>query len=139
MISLLCKSESAIHKQPDIYSNFILVLQAQLLEIPEDFLVDIVASNNFIYHHLRLLFRNVSSDSNEQLKQQYTKFQGKLTNKFGWDFSDVDLEDDDELPVIVQLWIGIQFIQFIYANSVCASLKMTNPFTATTQTKRFYF
>lgn len=111
MISVLCKSESTIIKHPDIYANFILVLQAQLLEIPEDFLVDIVSSNNFIYHHLRLLFRNVSNDIDERLKEKFKKFQEKLTIEFGWDFSDVDLEDDDELPVVVQLWIYIQFIQ----------------------------
>lgn len=89
-----------------MYSEFITCLEDQLEEIPEDFLVDIVANNNVIYRSLRDLFSNIELLKNEtdgRLFCKCEKFKEKLTTKFGWDFANLNEEEDDEAPVVVHL------------------------------------
>ncbi|XP_069682395.1 protein AAR2 homolog [Periplaneta americana] len=104
LVGLLCSCEDAIPKRREVFDEFLTVLENQLVEIPEDFLVDIVASNNFVYHSLRSLFRTLqlSDVVDGRLKSKAKRFQERLTIKFQWDFSHLDQEDDDEAPVIVR-------------------------------------
>jgi len=102
LIGALSSVDSDLQKHIALYSDLLSVLAPQLEEIPQDFLVDIVASNNFIFQSLRKLFRNINTDgTNGRLKAKARRLQEHLTQKFSWDFSDIDDEDDDELPVVV--------------------------------------
>ena len=89
-----------------MYTELILCLEVHLEEIPEDFLVDIVANNNVIYKSLRELFATLGILKNQVDGSLYCKadrFKQKLTTKFGWDFTNLEVEEDDEAPVVVQL------------------------------------
>ncbi len=83
--------------------RIVAVLEIQLIEIPEDFLVDIVSSNNFVYSSLRNFFLNVQMNDcvDGRLKSKVTRFKDRLTERFEWDFSNLEREDDDKAPVIV--------------------------------------
>ena len=79
----------------------------QIREVPEDFFVDIVSSNNFLVTLLTTLFSlardNISIDP--KLKARIEKFKKSLSLKFDWDFSEIDNgeEPDEDKPVIVQM------------------------------------
>ena len=105
LVSLLCSCDDAVSKRREAYDEFLTAVEAQLIEIPQDFLVDIVASNNFVYHSLRVLFRNIQMNDlvDDRLKTKAKRFQDRLTDKFQWDFSDLDQEDEDDAPVVVQI------------------------------------
>lgn len=103
LVGIVCSCDEALMKHASIFSEFISVLNHQLQEVPEDFLVDIVASNNFVYQSLRTLFRTLhSSDVSGRLKSKACRFQENLTEKFFWDFSDILDDDEEDLPVIVE-------------------------------------
>ena len=104
LIGIFCSCDEALSKHIEIFSEFLTILNYQLHEIPEDFLVDIVASSNFVYTSLRTLFRNLHSSDvvGGRLKTKAKRFQEVLTEKFCWDFSDVLEEDEEDLPVIVE-------------------------------------
>ena len=80
-------------------------LEVQLMHVPEDILCDIVANNNFVYHNLRKLFANIemNSELDGRLKSYTTRFSGRLSIKFLWDFSNLQEETEDEAPVVVSL------------------------------------
>lgn len=104
LVSLICSCDTAIKRYRTLYDLFISTLEAQILETPEDFLADIVSNNNIIYVKLRDLFRTVSgSDVDGRLKTKFERFKQSLTNKYEWDFSHLDSEDEDEAPVIVDI------------------------------------
>lgn len=104
LIGILCSCDEAISEYVDIFSSFITVLTHQLQEVQEDFLVDIVEGNNFVYRNLRIFFRNLQSgNTNGRLKTKGDRFQEFLTQKLLWDFSDVLQEDEEDLPVVVNL------------------------------------
>jgi A1 cistron-splicing factor AAR2 len=105
LVRLLCSCEDAVTRRREVYDEFLSALEAQLAEIPEDFLVDIVASNNIVYHSLRSLFRTLqlSETADDRLKSKAKRFQERLTVKFLWDFTGLDKEDDDEAPVVVNI------------------------------------
>lgn len=105
LVSLLCSCDSAVSKRREVYDEFLTAVEAQLLEIPQDFLVDIVASNNFVYHSLRVLFRNIQMNDlvDDRLKTKAKRFQDRLTDKFQWDFAHLDEEDEDDAPVVVEV------------------------------------
>lgn len=89
-----------------MYNEFISCLEAQLDEISEDFLVDIVANNNVVYRSLRDLFANLELQKNEvdgRLFCKADRFKSRLNLKFGWDFSNLEAEEEDEAPVVVSL------------------------------------
>ena len=73
-----------------------------MLEVPEDFFVDIISCNNFLVGALTNLFANIrESEATEKLKSRAISFENHLTKKFGWCF---DEEADDECsPVVVDL------------------------------------
>lgn len=105
LVVLLCSCDDAISKRREVYDAFLSALEAQLLEIPEDFLVDIVASSNFVYHSLRSLFRTLqfSETVDGRLKSKAKRFQERLTVQFQWDFTGLDREDGDDAPVVVNM------------------------------------
>ena len=105
LVSLICRCETAILKRREFYSNFLRLLEEQLAHIPEDFLVDIVASENVVYQGLRELFRNMEEgrDTEGRLRCEAERFRHRLTLKFSWDFDHLDREEDDEAPVVVEL------------------------------------
>ncbi|KAL1132604.1 hypothetical protein AAG570_010556 [Ranatra chinensis] len=105
LIILMCSCVSALQKRRELYQQFLQVLETHLSHIPEDFLVDIVASENVVYTALRDLFRNMS-DGDEvegRLRCDAERLRHRLTLKFGWDFEDLDQETGDDAPVIVEL------------------------------------
>jgi len=100
LVAMLCGCDEALLKYPQLFLNFITDLHFQMLEVPEDFFVDIVSSNNFLVSALTDLFANIreQDDSLNQLKMRAISFENHLTKRFGWTFS----EDDEEFgPVVV--------------------------------------
>lgn len=53
LVRLMCCCQSAVCHRTQLYYYFLDMIDAHLTEIPEDFLVDIVASVNIIYMSLR--------------------------------------------------------------------------------------
>lgn len=89
-----------------MYEKLIWALEPQLWEVQEDFLADIVTNNNVIYRALRRLFRSIQSPDNNmeaRFKTRTARFAERLTEKLSWDFSDIDEDEEDEKPVIVDL------------------------------------
>ena len=99
LVHILCSSESALNTHTDLYMNFIAMLHYQVQEIPEDFFVDIVSSNNFLTTTLQEFFSNLEQGNGEaKLRMRGQKFREHLTRKFKWDFS---AEPDEYAPVVV--------------------------------------
>nr|XP_018915614.1 PREDICTED: protein AAR2 homolog [Bemisia tabaci] len=104
MIQLVCRCETAIFKRPAVFSEFVSTVEAQLDEVPEDFLVDVVTSNNVIYCSLRDLFTTLQLTDLEiegRLRCKISRLKEKLTTKFEWDFDNLDEECEEDAPVIV--------------------------------------
>ncbi|XP_018333929.1 protein AAR2 homolog [Agrilus planipennis] len=103
LVGLLCSCETAIKKYRQVFDLFVTVLEAQLREIPEEFLADIVANSNYIYVKLKNFFGVVEeSDIDGRLKTKIDRFKNSIKNFLKWDFSFTEREDDDDAPVIVE-------------------------------------
>lgn len=101
LVHLLCSCEEALSSHTDLFMKFISLMHFQLKEIPEDFFVDIVSSNNFLTNTLHEFFSNVKhSSASDALKKRTEEFCKNLTKKFNWDF---ESEPDDLAPVVVDL------------------------------------
>ncbi|XP_009677573.2 protein AAR2 homolog [Struthio camelus] len=106
LLNILCRSEDAIGKYQDLYTNLISVLYHQLNEIPADFFVDIVSQDNFLTSTLQVFFSYTCSAAIDRtLRNKAEKFKAHLTKKFKWDF---EAEPDDCAPVVVELPEGVQ-------------------------------
>lgn len=104
LFTLLCSCDVAIKKHRRIYDAFLSLAEVQIKEIPEDFLVDIVANNNFVYMKLRQLFLTVQeSNVDGMLKNKVERLKEKLTQDFQWDFGHLESEDDSDAPVVVDV------------------------------------
>lgn len=106
LVQLLCNCMKAINRYTQMYLEFISCIEIQLEEIPEDFLVDIVANNNIIYRSLRDFFTNLEflkSEVDNRLYCRAERFKTRLTSKFRWDFTNLEAEEDEDAPVIVLL------------------------------------
>ncbi|ELU14556.1 hypothetical protein CAPTEDRAFT_180519 [Capitella teleta] len=100
LTKLMCSCESAISQYPDLYLQFITLLHYHIREIPEDFFVDIVTSDNFVVAVLRSLFANMfDSQADGNLKGRGLKFKEHLEKKYKWD---LNADTDEDAPVIVQ-------------------------------------
>jgi A1 cistron-splicing factor AAR2 len=79
----------------------------QIREVPEDFFVDIVSSNNFLVSLLTSLFTLTrdNSDIDSKLKTRIEQFKTSLSLKFQWDFSEIDdgEEPEEDQPVVIQI------------------------------------
>lgn len=103
LLGVLCSVQDDLGRYTSLYSELLTVLKPQLEEIPQDFLADIVASSNFVYQSLRKLFRTIFGDiNNRRLQTKARRLQEFLTQTFLWDFTDIDEEDEDEQPVVVE-------------------------------------
>ncbi|XP_049797667.1 protein AAR2 homolog isoform X2 [Schistocerca nitens] len=106
LVRLLCGCVDALGSKPQFFVDFISVLETQVTEIPEEFLADIVANKNFVYVSLRELFRNLQDtccEADSRLKVRGERLARALTGRLGWDFSELELEEEDEAPVVVEL------------------------------------
>lgn len=107
LLRMFCTSDEALARHTPLYMTLISDLHFQIREVPEDFFVDIVSSNNFLVTLLTTLFSlardNISIDP--KLKARIEKFKKSLSLKFDWDFSEIDdgEEPDEDKPVIVQI------------------------------------
>lgn len=102
LVHLMCSCIDALKRHSDLYCDFITVLHFQVYEIPEDFFVDIVSSNNFLTATLQEFFSNLENeiDVDKKLQKKGLKFRAHLTQKFKWDFTS---ESDEYAPVVVGL------------------------------------
>ncbi|XP_065335175.1 protein AAR2 homolog [Cloeon dipterum] len=107
LLLLLCASEDALARQRAVFSRFLTVMSTHLQEIPEDFMVDVVAGKNAVYLGMKKLFQNIKESGESvdtRLKSQAERLKQQLESKFGWGFSKEDEEEDDEdAPVVVDL------------------------------------
>jgi len=98
-------SKEAIAQDQTFFAKFLLAVRHQLETVPEDFLVDIVESNNVIYNGLKEFFRTLETSDillEDDLKDGIIQAKRFLEQKFGWEFSGLDEEDEDEAPVVVE-------------------------------------
>lgn len=102
LVTMMCSCDEGMVQYQELFIKFVNVLYFQMQEVPSDFFVDIVSSNNFLCNCLNTLFFNGKSnpDISTQLKQKLKRFENNVTNKFGWDFSQ-DLDED--APVYVEI------------------------------------
>ena len=100
LVHLVCTSGDSVKMYPQSYLSLISILHFQIREIPSDFFVDIVTSNNFLTTTLYELFQNIDCENVDSKLQKKSKdFQKHLTDKFKWDFS---CEPEEYAPVIVE-------------------------------------
>ncbi len=99
LVQLICQCDDAIIKYPKLYTEFVSDLYFQICEVPEDFFVDIVTCNNFLFSCLQKLFQNIKDQDKAEmkLKHKVTRFSSFLSSKFGWDFEELY----DDAPTIV--------------------------------------
>ena len=100
--AMFCNCDEALVKHNQLFLNFISDLYFQMIEVPDDFFVDIVSSNNFLVSSLSCLFTNIRNNvaASKKLKDKAERFESSISKRFDWDFSAVDQEDE---PVIVDL------------------------------------
>ncbi|KAK9879072.1 hypothetical protein WA026_003886 [Henosepilachna vigintioctopunctata] len=104
LVNVFCSCELAITKHRRIYDLFLKVLKLQIVEIPEEFLADIVTNSNFLYVKVRDLFRNIqNSNVDGQLKCKMGRFKDFLKKKYSWDFEHLYSDDEDDAPVVVDI------------------------------------
>ncbi|CAG9795109.1 unnamed protein product [Diatraea saccharalis] len=104
LVILFCSCDDAIQKHKSIFFHFVKSLETQIDEMPEEFLADIVMNKNLVYKKLREFFRTVYvSKVDGRLTTLIEGFKEHLTEKLQWDFTELDADEEDELPVIVNL------------------------------------
>ncbi|KAK4007695.1 protein AAR2 homolog [Daphnia magna] len=99
---IFCSADEMVSKNPSLIMEFIGDLYFQMQEVPTDFFVDIISSENFLVKTLRVLFANIleNSEVDPQLKRRMIQFKQFVTQRFQWDF---DAEPEDEAPMIVEM------------------------------------
>ncbi|KAI8364489.1 A1 cistron-splicing factor [Choanephora cucurbitarum] len=104
LVHLLCSCSEFMEEKPQLFLEFIDVLETQLEECPDDFYRDILSENNFTSIMLKTLKGNIPG-SNEELVKKYGRLQRFLIEKFGWEVPEEDEadEDDEDAPVIVEM------------------------------------
>lgn len=107
LLKMFCTSDDALANHTHLYMTLISDLHFQIREVPEDFFVDIVSSNNFLVSLLTSLFTLTrdNSDIDSKLKTRIEKFKTSLSLKFQWDFSEIDdgEEPEEDQPVVIQI------------------------------------
>ncbi|KAI9479547.1 A1 cistron-splicing factor [Zychaea mexicana] len=102
-VHLLCSCPDLMESDPNLFIDFIDVLQIQLDECPEDFFRDILSENNFVAHMLQNLGRDILPQQ-EGLKARFDKLRLFLSHRFKWDLPELDDDEDDEdAPVVVEM------------------------------------
>lgn len=72
LVRLLCHCHSAVCHRTQLYSQLLDVIDVQLAEVPQDFLVDIVASENVIYRSLRYALIDYNSYPHTSILRVFT-------------------------------------------------------------------
>ncbi|KAG7307741.1 hypothetical protein JYU34_006316 [Plutella xylostella] len=104
LVILLCSCDDAIHKYRSLFFHFIRTIEVQIDEMPEEFLADIVMNKNLVYKKLREFFRTAYvSKVDGRLLTMIERFKDNLTDKLQWDFTGLDVDEEDERPVVVNL------------------------------------
>ena len=108
LVELLCSCDQALATNPELYHQFISVLNFQLNTIPMEFLLANdptktvrCGQNIFLIPKLNNLFLNLkeSAGVSEDLKCRADRFKSMLIHKFKWSFE----ATEEDLPVIVNL------------------------------------
>ncbi|KAI8967137.1 A1 cistron-splicing factor [Mycotypha africana] len=107
LVQLMCSCQQLVEEMPDLFYDFMDVLQCQLNECPEDFYRDILSENNFTTIVLKTLQRNIPLH-NERLGKRFMKLKRFIIKKFDWEISDHEDDEEEEeggenAPVIVDL------------------------------------
>ncbi|KNC82790.1 hypothetical protein SARC_04923 [Sphaeroforma arctica JP610] len=102
MVHLLSWCDSAYVEMPNLFCDFVATLHWQLKETPEDFFIDIISKNNFLCTTLQRFFSGVADAEgvSTELTYRVERFRLFVSDRFQWDF---ELEDDDDLPVVVEM------------------------------------
>ena len=101
LVRVLCSCESSLQDNIELFKALIGVMYHQITEIPQDFFVDIVTSNNFLVTTLTILFSSIEQSCfDQQLQDRAKQFRKYLTKKFKWKFNAVP---DDWAPVVVEI------------------------------------
>jgi len=105
LLRLFCSCHDAVANHTDLYLALISDMHFQIREVPDDFFVDIVSSNNFLVSLLTEFFATVRGNDavDTRLKDRAAKFEANLAKKFNWDF---EQEIDEDAPVVVDLGGG---------------------------------
>ncbi|XP_026477981.1 protein AAR2 homolog [Ctenocephalides felis] len=103
LLNILCTSELALKLHTSMYLQFLKTLHTHILQVPNEFLIDIVDGNNFLYVKSRQLFKNIYSSGLTVLIKRVDKMMEDFTEKFTWNFEDLLEEDQEDLPVVVEL------------------------------------
>ncbi|KAL1453157.1 hypothetical protein WDU94_007327 [Cyamophila willieti] len=108
LLELFCYCETAIEKYTQFYVDFVTCLQVHLCEcsdIEDNFLMCDNSEDNVIYKHVTHLFKTVyeSNVVNNDLVNNIAMLQDHLRRVFGWNFQYEQEEDDEDLPVIVDM------------------------------------
>lgn len=100
LVNVLCCCDDLLKEHQKLYETLLTVFYHQIDEIPKDFFVDVVSSNNFLVSTLTTLFSNLQSESIDVgLQKRGKQFRKYLTKKFKWNFKS---EPDDWAPVVVE-------------------------------------
>lgn len=100
LVHVICSCNEFMKSNSKLFNNLLTVLYHQVNEIPSDFFVDVVSSNNFLVTTLSNLFAGLeSSEIEEGLRKRAKQYRKYLTKKFKWDFKS---EPDDWAPVVVE-------------------------------------
>ncbi|XP_063824605.1 protein AAR2 homolog [Ostrinia nubilalis] len=104
LVILFCSCDDALNNHKNLFFHFVKTLESQIDEMPEEFLTDIVMNKNLVYKKLREFFRTVYTSNIEgRFLNLINDFKHGLTEKFQWDFTELDADEDDERPVVVKL------------------------------------
>lgn len=103
IFSLICGVDSVIPKYRSLFLEFLWTIEVQLDYIPEDMLVDVIYTENFIYYNLRKFFRNIEFHLgiDQPFKFTATQCRERICHMLNWNFGNLQEEDGDEAPVIV--------------------------------------
>lgn len=104
LVVMCCGCQEAITKQTAFFVQFVQVLIGQLNEVPKDFFIDPLSSDNFLRPTLQNLFEVATppfAEAGGAVQEHFTKLEtaaNKLRtvvlSKFGWD---IGLEDGVEV------------------------------------------
>jgi len=83
MIQLICYSDEAVCKYPNLYIEFLSDLYFEMGEVQDDLFTDIVTQNNFIYVCLKKLFENIRDAENveSRLRGKAERFESFFKRK----------------------------------------------------------
>lgn len=100
LVDMFCSCDEAVSRHSDLFDKFIGMLHYQVKEISEDFFIDIVTKDNFLYDSLSKFFDNVKESScTDHLKGRTRRFRSHLEKKFKYSF---ELDVDEYAPVLVE-------------------------------------